>query len=246
MRTPFGDHVGDRIGDRKQPRVHAKLTAPRRERERRRAGGGREKARGRLPAWQEPRLWASLPARVVRGRAGRRHDDADTSASTLYKDALATTHAWSVHYDSSSTESKPDAGRERRRRTGLGQPDRHHGPGHHHHPRDRWHLLRQGQRRRPRDPGRAQHFPSRRGSRTVDRVLDRQHGLRPGGRRRPFHRHGQGAGTQGPALPRAGRARSTASRSTPSTGPRPSARSPSTSSSMCGPGEPTFPWRRTR
>jgi hypothetical protein len=30
---------------------------------------------------------------------------ADTSASSLYKDALATTHAWSVHYDSSSTES---------------------------------------------------------------------------------------------------------------------------------------------
>jgi hypothetical protein len=30
---------------------------------------------------------------------------ADTNASTLYKDALATTHAWSVHYDSSSTES---------------------------------------------------------------------------------------------------------------------------------------------
>jgi hypothetical protein len=30
---------------------------------------------------------------------------ADTSASTLYKDALATTHAWSVHYDSSSTEA---------------------------------------------------------------------------------------------------------------------------------------------
>jgi hypothetical protein len=30
---------------------------------------------------------------------------AETSASTLYKDALATTHAWSVHYDSSSTES---------------------------------------------------------------------------------------------------------------------------------------------
>ena len=30
---------------------------------------------------------------------------ADTSASTLYKAALATTHAWSVHYNSSSTES---------------------------------------------------------------------------------------------------------------------------------------------
>ena len=30
---------------------------------------------------------------------------ADASASTLYKDALATTHSWSVHYDSSSTES---------------------------------------------------------------------------------------------------------------------------------------------
>jgi hypothetical protein len=30
---------------------------------------------------------------------------ADTSASTLYKDALATTHGWSVHYNSSSTES---------------------------------------------------------------------------------------------------------------------------------------------
>ena len=30
---------------------------------------------------------------------------AETSASTLYKDALATTRSWSVHYDSSSTES---------------------------------------------------------------------------------------------------------------------------------------------
>ena len=30
---------------------------------------------------------------------------AESSASTLYKDALATTHSWSVHYDSSSTES---------------------------------------------------------------------------------------------------------------------------------------------
>jgi hypothetical protein len=30
---------------------------------------------------------------------------ADASASTLYKDALATTHAWSVHYNSTSTES---------------------------------------------------------------------------------------------------------------------------------------------
>jgi len=29
----------------------------------------------------------------------------EASASTLYKDALATTHSWSVHYDSSSTES---------------------------------------------------------------------------------------------------------------------------------------------
>jgi hypothetical protein len=29
----------------------------------------------------------------------------DTSASTLYKDALATTHAWSVHYNSSSTDA---------------------------------------------------------------------------------------------------------------------------------------------
>jgi hypothetical protein len=28
------------------------------------------------------------------------------SASTLYQDALATTHSWSVHYDSASTESK--------------------------------------------------------------------------------------------------------------------------------------------
>src|SRR5580704_16631804 len=31
---------------------------------------------------------------------------ATTSASALYKDALATTHAWSVHYSSDSTESK--------------------------------------------------------------------------------------------------------------------------------------------
>jgi hypothetical protein len=30
---------------------------------------------------------------------------AEASASTLYKDTLATTHAWSVHYDSSSSES---------------------------------------------------------------------------------------------------------------------------------------------
>jgi hypothetical protein len=30
---------------------------------------------------------------------------ADSSAATLYEDALATTHAWSVHYNSSSTES---------------------------------------------------------------------------------------------------------------------------------------------
>jgi len=30
---------------------------------------------------------------------------AHASASTLYKEALATTHSWSVHYDSSSTES---------------------------------------------------------------------------------------------------------------------------------------------
>ncbi|HEX4433310.1 MAG TPA: hypothetical protein VH012_00675 [Acidimicrobiales bacterium] len=29
-----------------------------------------------------------------------------TDAATLYKDAVATTHAWSVHYDSSSTEAK--------------------------------------------------------------------------------------------------------------------------------------------
>ena len=28
------------------------------------------------------------------------------SASTLYQDAIATTHSWSVHYDSASTESK--------------------------------------------------------------------------------------------------------------------------------------------
>jgi len=29
----------------------------------------------------------------------------DAGASTLYKDALATTHSWSIHYDSASTES---------------------------------------------------------------------------------------------------------------------------------------------
>lgn len=31
--------------------------------------------------------------------------DTSTSAADLYKDALTTTHAWSVHYDSASTES---------------------------------------------------------------------------------------------------------------------------------------------
>ena len=61
-----------------------------------------------------------------------------------------------------------------------------------------------------------------------------------------LHGPGQGAGPEGPALPRPRRARSTARRSTPSTGPRPSARRPSTSSSTSAPREPTFPWRRTR
>lgn len=42
---------------------------------------------------------------VVRAAPAGATNDADTSASTLYSDALATTHAWSVHYDSSSTES---------------------------------------------------------------------------------------------------------------------------------------------
>jgi hypothetical protein len=32
--------------------------------------------------------------------------DSSTSAADLYKDALATTHAWSVHYDSDSTEAR--------------------------------------------------------------------------------------------------------------------------------------------
>ena len=64
---------------------------------------------------------------------------------------------------------QPDTGRERRCRAGLGQPDRHHGAGHHLHPRDRWHLVCQGQHRRPREPGRTQLIPSCRGRRPVDR-----------------------------------------------------------------------------
>ena len=54
--------------------------------------------------WRERRPLALAVACAAQAApAGRRPIP---SASTLYKDAVATTHAWSVHYDSSSTESK--------------------------------------------------------------------------------------------------------------------------------------------
>ena len=55
--------------------------------------------RFRLLPWPPPLPWSSWSR-----PPGRR--DHDASASTLYKDALATTRSWSVHYASSSTESK--------------------------------------------------------------------------------------------------------------------------------------------
>ena len=50
--------------------------------------------------------WATSVA--AEATSGRRPapSDSGTSASSLYKDALATTHSWSVHYDSTSTESR--------------------------------------------------------------------------------------------------------------------------------------------
>ena len=47
----------------------------------------------------------------------------------------------------------------RRRRAGVGKPDGEHGDEHHHDPRDRRHHVRQGQRRRAPEPGRASACP---------------------------------------------------------------------------------------
>jgi hypothetical protein len=47
--------------------------------------------------------WA---AAVAVGAGAAAASDSGASAATLYKDAVATTHAWSVHYASNSTESK--------------------------------------------------------------------------------------------------------------------------------------------
>ena len=50
--------------------------------------------------WPPPRPWSRRP------RPTPAAAQPTPSASTLYKDALATTRSWSVHYDSASTESK--------------------------------------------------------------------------------------------------------------------------------------------
>ena len=102
-RRAAGRPLGGTIGDRTGCRVHAKLTAPGRERERRRAGGGREKAGGRRAAGGCVAAAAWRPWRPGRAAAaGLRHAAPRPSTRTR----LATTHSWSVHYASNSTESK--------------------------------------------------------------------------------------------------------------------------------------------
>ena len=140
--------------------------------------------------------------------------------STLYQESIAATHSWSVHYASASTQSKQtivesgDAG------PASGSQTVVMGNGlDHDHPHRRHHLC-EGQRRRPRDARRARCVASGPNRKPLDRVLDRQRGVRAGRRRRALERHRGGAGVQGPALTRAVRARSTGQRSTQSRGHR--------------------------
>ena len=128
---------------------------------------------------------------------------AAASASTLYQEALATTHSWSVHYDSTSTESKVtlvesgDAGPASASQTVT------HGQGHHlpssssaASPTSRatptasraWPAS--ARPRRPRPPA------SGSSSRPTTPPSPRWSTASAPGR-------GQGAGAQGPALPRA-------------------------------------------
>jgi hypothetical protein len=90
------------IGDPKGSRVRAKLTAIR-------AGEGEEggqlvDARGLVAGVLVAGASAVAVAALAAPAAAT--PGAGASASTLYKDALATTRSWSVHYASASTESK--------------------------------------------------------------------------------------------------------------------------------------------
>ena len=89
-------------------------------------------------------------------------------ATALVQEALATTRSWSVHYVSASTQSEvtlvetgdagPASGTQTVVRKGTGST--------HHHRRHRRHHLREGQRGRPRDPGRPRRAQAVGGSRT--------------------------------------------------------------------------------
>ncbi len=167
------------------------------------------------------------------------------SASTLYKDALATTHAWSVHYDSTSTASSQtlvesgDAGPASASQTvTMGQGTISilvfGGTSYVKGNTDGLESLAGlSSSQAAEAAGQWIQFstdntafaPVVEGVRSTD--IAKELALSP---RSPWARH----------------AHSTASRSMPSTGPRSSARSPSPSSSMSVPVAPTFRWRRTQ
>ena len=144
--------------------------------------------------WPLPRPWSWGP-----GRPGRRHQPerlGPLQGRRRHHPLLV----GPLRVGLDGIQEDPEGERERRAR--VGQPDGPPGEGLHRDSGHRRHLLCQGQRQRTRGPGRARFLPGGRSRRAVDRVLDRQHGLRPGCRGGPLHRPGQGTGPESPALAR--------------------------------------------
>ena len=153
---------------RSRRRSRAKLTGPEAEAGAKEALVFRRRAGGRRSCWRAPCFGAT--AALAGARGGNQPRPPAPRHST--GQAVATTQSWSVHYDSSSTQSKQTLARRRGRWAGVGQPDGQHGHRHHHDRRDRRHHLRQGQRRRAEEPGRPERVPggrSRRGSGSTSR-----------------------------------------------------------------------------
>ena len=181
-----------------------------------RAGPRAGRGRGGLGSWWRREGWGRRASGGSRGR--QRRGAAAGAAAGVATPAGATTSRLGPlqgrppppptrgrsTYSSDSTEAKvrPWVPRAAAPDIGLGQPDRHHGHRLHLHPRDRGHLLRQGQRRRPGEPGRTQTPQLAEAAGRWIEVLDGQRRLRPGGPRGALHGPGQGAVPEGPALPR--------------------------------------------
>ena len=238
------------IGDRTACRVHAKLTSPGRGRERRRAGGAREKAGGRRaagglrcrpPAWRPAADARSLP------RARRAPT---TQRLGPLQGRLATTHSWSVHYASNSTESKQDPRRERRAGPASGSQTVTMGKGtSRHSPSSSSAASPTSKATSPASASLAGLSvpPGDRRRGPVDRVLDRQRDLRADRGRGALADVAKELALRAPLLPRARPHARRGDAVDAIDGTQTSrSRSPSTSSSTSGPTAPTSRSRRTR